>query len=208
MSAPVPDSDGTGLSRYITARPAVITALGIDPGGTSGLFLGSWWPGERKPGLWRAWQCDMAGTPDLLGWILESYREISVAGIEAFDARERSRKMRGFSASRMHVLIGELEAVLDAARVPHVTYPPATVKGWATDKRLTAAGITEATAGMADHARDAGRACLFAACKHAGLRDPLSRIRTASPLDPGAVTTRNGEDERRLRDHARITGPG
>lgn len=180
MSAPVPDSDGTGLSRYITARPAVITALGIDPGGTSGLFLGSWWPGERKPGLWRAWQCDMAGTPDLLGWILESYREISVAGIEAFDARERSRKMRGFSASAMAALIAELEAILDAAGVPHATYPPATIKDWATGRRLDEAGITDATSGMPDHARDGGRTCLFTACKHAGLRDPLSRVRTAS----------------------------
>jgi len=170
MSAPVP----------------AITSLGIDPGGTSGLFLGSWrraerapFPWERKPYLWRAWQCDMAGTPDLLCWILGNYR-VGIAGIEAFDARERSRKMRGFSASAMAALIAELEAILDAAGVPHATYPPATIKDWATGRRLDEAGITDATSGMPDHARDGGRTCLFTACKHAGLRDPLSRVRTAS----------------------------
>lgn len=159
-------------------RPAVITSLGIDPGGTSGLFLGSWRDGERKPFLHRSWQCGMDGTRELADWILACYR-VDVAGIEAFDARERSRKMRGFSASAMAALIAELQGDLFAAGVPHGTFPPATIKGWATDKRLDAAGITVATAGMPDHARDGGRACLFTACKHAGLRDPLSRKGTA-----------------------------
>ena len=165
-------------SVLIPARPeGVITSLGIDPGGTSGLFLGSWKPGARKPFLWRAWQCDMAGTPELLGWILDHHTGISVAVTEAFDARERSRKMRGFSASAMAGLIAELDLILSVANVPGAAYPPARIKTWATDKRLEAAGLIAATAGMPDHARDASRGCLFGACKHAGLRDPLSRVR-------------------------------
>lgn len=157
---------------------SVITTLGIDPGGTSGLFLGSWEPGERKPSRWRAWQCDMTGTAALLEWILDREVPLSLGLIESFDARERSRKMRGFSASAMAGLIAELTVILDSAGVAHATYPPAAIKDWATDKRLGEAGLIDATSGMPAHARDASRACLFGACKHCGLRDPLSRNRS------------------------------
>jgi hypothetical protein len=48
------------------------------------------------------------------------------------------------------------------------------VKPWATDLRLSAAGLIEPTKGM-NHARDAARHAIFAAV-HAGLMvDPLSR---------------------------------
>lgn len=47
------------------------------------------------------------------------------------------------------------------------------VKPWATDARLDAAGLTEATKGMR-HARDAGRHALYTAVKECGLPDPFS----------------------------------
>jgi hypothetical protein len=47
------------------------------------------------------------------------------------------------------------------------------VKPWATDTRLTAAGLMAPTTGMR-HARDAARHALFAAVKTYGLPDPLS----------------------------------
>jgi hypothetical protein len=154
-------------------------ALGVDPGGTSGLFLGAWaGPGERKPFLWRAWQCDMAAAPELLNWILSQYTQVGTLGIEAFDARERSRKMRGFSASTMRKLVAELEAVASGSPGVRVaTRPPSLVKPWATDKRLAAAGLIEATSGMPAHARDGARHMLYAARHDCGLADPLSRAR-------------------------------
>lgn len=48
------------------------------------------------------------------------------------------------------------------------------VKPWATDERLDAAGLLEATKGMR-HARDAARHALFCAVRVAGVPDPLSR---------------------------------
>ncbi|GLW32257.1 hypothetical protein [Actinoplanes regularis] len=54
------------------------------------------------------------------------------------------------------------------------TRPAAEVKPWATDGRLEAAGLLEATKGMR-HARDAARHALFCAVRDYGLPDPLSR---------------------------------
>ena len=152
---------------------SAICTLGIDPGGTSGLFLGAWRTGERKPYLTRAWQCDMAATPELLGWILDHYTQIDAVQVEAFDARERSRKMRGFSASNMHKLIADLVTICHGAGVAVVTRPPAPVKAWATDDRLRDAGLYKLTAGK-PHARDAARHALYAAVRDLGLRDPKS----------------------------------
>jgi hypothetical protein len=53
----------------------------------------------------------------------------------------------------------------------------AQVKPWATDTRLEAAGLLEATKGMR-HARDAARHALFCAVHDAGVPDPLSRKAT------------------------------
>jgi hypothetical protein len=47
------------------------------------------------------------------------------------------------------------------------------VKTWATDKRLAAAGLLDATKGM-QHARDASRHALYAAVHTGMARDPLS----------------------------------
>jgi hypothetical protein len=58
------------------------------------------------------------------------------------------------------------------------------VKPWATDKRLTAAGLLAMTAKMAD-ARDACRHALYTAVHDAGIPDPLSaagRRRFTAPV--------------------------
>ena len=158
-------------------RPEGVTcALGGDPGGTSGLFLGAWRAGERKPYLTRAWQCDMGAAPELLRWVLTEYGGlIQAAQFEAFDARERSRKMRGFSASAQHALIAGLVAITAGFLIPVTTRPPSPVKTWATDKRMTAAGLDKAVGKMTDDALDAARHCAYCACKDLGMRDPLSR---------------------------------
>jgi hypothetical protein len=50
----------------------------------------------------------------------------------------------------------------------------ALVKPWATDRRLTAAGLLDPTAGMG-HARDAARHALYAAVHLQLTTDPLSK---------------------------------
>lgn len=162
-------------------------ALGIDPGGTSGLFLGAWGLGRhRTPLLTRSWQCDMAATPELLEWILGRHGGIiGVVAIEAWD--ERGRKTAGFSASAMATLITDLHHIA-AAGLGEVRIRPARdVKPWATDRKLDAAGLGSALFPAAmKHSRDAARHSLFAACKDLGLRDPQSRVRD------------NGEEDARL----------
>jgi hypothetical protein len=178
-------------------RPGDFTcALGGDPGGTTGLFLAAWKRGARKAVMTRSWQCDMDSAPELLGWILEAHGHlITAAGFEAFDARLRGRSLRGFSPARMHKLTGDLIAVTTAAGITAVTRAPSLVKPWATDKRLSAAGLWEVTNGMPDHARDAARHCLYAACKDAGMRDPLSRAGEGTSAPGGnddAPSSRSG----------------
>lgn len=158
-----------------------ICALGGDPGGANGLFLAGWStvPGNsRAPLIMRAWVASREGAAELAGWVLSEYGYlIMAAGLEQFDNRRRSRAMRGFSATAMHELTGELAAVITGAGITVTVRPPALVKPWATDRRLEAAGLMSATAGMPAHARDAARHCLYAACHDLGLRDPLSRVR-------------------------------
>lgn len=69
-------------------------------------------------------------------------------------------------------------ALQDLNRLPLVgevaVRPAATVKPWATDHRLEAAGLLEACAGMG-HARDAARHALYAAVRSGIGTDPLSK---------------------------------
>jgi hypothetical protein len=165
----------------VTARQFAV-ALGIDPGGTSGLLLGAWALGRHKTPLFtRNWQCDMAATPELLEWILGSHgASIGVVAIEAWD--ERGRKTAGFSASAMTRLISELYGIADSRNPGHVRVRPARdVKPWATDRKLEAAGLRpELFPAAMKHSKDGARHALFAACKDLGLRDPMSRVRAAS----------------------------
>lgn len=170
----------------VTGRQFAVP-LGIDPGGTSGAFLGAWALGRHKTPLFtRSWQCDMAATPELLEWILECHgASIGVVGIEAWD--ERGRKTAGFSASAMTKLITELHGIAAAAGHEVRVRPARDVKPWATDRKLEAAGLGPAMFPAAmKHAKDAARHSLFAACKDLGLRDPQSRSRTAGDREEDA----------------------
>lgn len=156
-------------------QPGLVVSLGGDPGGTTGLFLGGWRDGQKRPPvLARAWSCDAGAAPELLEWILGDYGAmITVAGFEAYDARKNAR---GMTAKAMYELTSALVAAVAGAGIPVVTRPPSMVKPWATDRRLSAAGVLDLTGKMPD-ARDASRHSLYAASKDGGLRDPLSRVR-------------------------------
>ena len=71
-------------------------------------------------------------------------------------------------------LIGALQREARMAGVDLILRTASEVKLWATDERLEAIGLIEATRGMR-HARDGGRHALFAAVHDGVLHDPLSR---------------------------------
>lgn len=66
-----------------------------------------------------------------------------------------------------------LELATSMGGVYPVQRPATEVKAWATDKRLSAAGLITPTKGMT-HARDAARHALFCAVADGKIRDPLS----------------------------------
>jgi hypothetical protein len=157
-----------------------MSALGIDPGPHTGMFA-AWW-GRPEPGSGAPWkllyalafECSALMSPVMLRVLCESAPVVRVAGIEAFVARGRSVKLRGVQTANIHAQISELGAVLDHCGIPSAARPAGTVKPWATDKRLEAAGLLK-LAGTSPHIRDAGRHLLFSVCQ-AGLPDPLSAI--------------------------------
>ena len=55
-----------------------------------------------------------------------------------------------------------------------ITRTAVQVKPWATDERISAAGLYQCTRGMG-HARDAGRHALFAACCDLRVPDPMAK---------------------------------
>jgi hypothetical protein len=165
---------GDGIIR---GAPLAITTLGIDPGGTTGFLLPCWIKGERKAVAVRAWQVNLGGAVELLGWILDAYGHlIACAGMEAF----RPGHGRRDPATRDLCTALEHEAARRGLALR--SWPAATVKPWTGhlkgDKRLHAAGLFEVTAGQ-PHARDGGRPALYAAVHDAGLPDPLSQQRGA-----------------------------
>ena len=94
--------------------------------------------------------------------------------IEAFVQGNRTRSARGAGKTTGN-MVRDLRGVWLTFDIEGqwVERSAAAVKPWATDARLDAAGLTEATKGMV-HARDAARHAAFRAC-HAGLLpDPLS----------------------------------
>lgn len=153
--------------------------IGIDPGPVPGIV--HLWPhggGRRKLQI-DVVQCSERAAPAVLWGLLDSARTClgqapALVQIEKFVVGRGSMKS-GRAGGVTRDLVGRLRS--EAENQPNVTVvvrPAATVKPWATDERLEAAGLLEATKGMR-HARDAARHALFAAVKDGGIPDPLSR---------------------------------
>lgn len=156
--------------------PAVVTALGADPGDTTAFLLATW--ENRRLARVRCWQVNADGAGELLEWVLSAYGHlIGAAGIEEFRRGPRSTALRGTSASSVARQVDALAGRIRAAGIAVAVRPASTVKTWATDKKLDAAGLLAATSGMPKHARDAGRHSLFTACENLGMPDPVSRAR-------------------------------
>ena len=116
--------------------------------------------------------------PEIVSWMLDHTTRFRggkiVVQAEKFVVGHRSARSSSAGAGQItRDLIGELRRVT-AGQCPFVQHSAAMVKPWATDARLEAAGLLDATKGMR-HARDGARHALYAACKYGGIPDPLGK---------------------------------
>lgn len=157
-----------------------LRVIGVDPGPVPGIVDLH----VEGPTLLRveAIQCTAGTAAELVEALLQSERHTStLLQVERFVVGRRSgRSATAGAGAATRDLIGQLQRVVDSMSyavtresVHLIERNAGQVKPWATDTRLTAAGLLEATKGMR-HARDAGRHALFAAVHDAGLPDPLS----------------------------------
>lgn len=156
--------------------------IGIDPGPIAGIVrleLAVNRPGMNlvaEGALLRDAQA-LQVTRGLISPVLQLLaREGRVAvAIERFVVGNRAaRSATPTAGATTRDMIGEIDSYTRSLGVPCARRAAADVKPWATDNRLEAAGLLEATKGMR-HARDAARHALFCAVKDYGLPDPLSR---------------------------------
>jgi len=146
----------------------VTTVVGIDPGGTTGVATlmyyrdSGWLVVPRQYGQANA----LTETLDLL-----SRANPDAVAVERFIVSNRSARSRSSGAGEF---ARELIGALQYTGCPLDRRTASQVKRWATDKRLSAAGLLEPTKGM-PHARDATRHALFSMVHRKWAPDPLSR---------------------------------
>ena len=135
--------------------------IGIDPGPMPGIVVLEFHEG-RLYGR-NAVQC----TAEVLYHVLRGLNivDATFVAVERFVPRGRANAAQELTRDQVAQLWRHHDRV--------VARSASQVKPWATDARLEAAGLLEATKGMR-HARDAARHALFAAVKDGGLPDPLS----------------------------------
>lgn len=149
--------------------------IGIDPGPIVGVCLLRLPPPAGRPNAWHAEiaQITPSGLWALLAGWQEAYR-ITALAAESFAVGPLAARVStpGASTTTRDVLGGLVLAV--PREVRRVQRRAVDVKPWATNVRLTAAGLMRPTEGMR-HARDAARHALYCACRDYGARDPLSK---------------------------------
>lgn len=152
--------------------------IGIDPGPTPGIVHLAIRAGGHHLDV-DVIQCSEHTAPLMLWALLDSARFVqgtapAIVAIEKFVVGKASMRS-GRAGAVTRDLVGKL--IREAQGQPNVNVlqrPAFQVKAWATDTRLEAAGLLEATKGMT-HARDAARHALFCAVHDAGVPDPLSK---------------------------------
>jgi hypothetical protein len=152
-----------------------VRARHIDPGSTTGIAV-AYWDEESwlHPG---AYQCDASSAPALLAWLAGQNKPLRVLRAQVEEFRPGTGAGgRGPHASVTRTLVDDLTAVLARHRASVHVRCAADVKPWATDRRLSAAGLLEICRGQG-HATDAFRHLLFCACHDCGVPDPLSTMR-------------------------------
>lgn len=156
-----------------------LRVIGIDPGPVPGFVLLDW--ADGSPAI-DVVQCSSRTAPTVLAALLEDRRATTVVQIERFVVGHRaSRSSTAGAGEATRELVGALQQIwedrdsTEQGRLGGRWFQrsAANVKPWATDARLDAGGLLEATKGMR-HARDAARHALFAAVHDGGIPDPLS----------------------------------
>lgn len=139
--------------------------IGVDPGPTPGVVALACH--ENKVISIEIVQCTANVLPSIVSALDPNGR--AQVQVERFVARGRATKAQSVTRDQVAVL-----EQLYASAWPVAVRNASEVKAWATDERLDAAGLLEATQGMR-HARDAARHALFAAVRFDAIPDPLSR---------------------------------
>lgn len=153
------------------AHPSALTVIGVDPGPVPGFVRLRYLDGELKPVATQVVQCSANAVLGVFNALLDT--NPYAVQIERFVDSSRSGRSRNradLDATREVVAIATAQS--NSRGVPVSLRRAVDVKPWATDERLDAAGLLEATKGMR-HARDAARHALFLACQ-LGMPDPLS----------------------------------
>ncbi|TCB97561.1 hypothetical protein E0H26_11625 [Micromonospora zingiberis] len=156
--------------------------IGIDPGPVAGIALligqpadigGAWFP--RLLGA-EALQVTHGLTTYVLDGLLNVVvPQSTVVAVERFVVGPRAaRSAHAGSGEVTRELVGVIAHWAKRNQLTCRERSAAEVKPWATDDRLTKAGLLDVTKGMR-HARDAARHALFCAVRDFGLADPLSR---------------------------------
>jgi len=154
-----------------------VCALGVDPGPVPGMFIAIWETREQKTAWARAFQCNAGGVQGLLSMILAVFgSQVTCGQIEEFRTLH-GPGTRGKAASVTRQQVITLSALAAERGVILAVRHSSAVFPWASDKRLRAAGLYEATTAL-PHARAASRHALYVACRDGGLPDPLSKRRS------------------------------
>lgn len=146
--------------------------IGVDPGGTTGIAIlhlstRRWEFAQVTEGL---------VLPIIKHHILAcgTVPNGTLIAVEKFVVGPRAGKSAHAGAGKTaRELIGQLR-VAAGSQITFAERSASTVKKWATDRRLVAAGVPSLK-GM-PHAGDGARHALYAAVHDRGLRDPLSRL--------------------------------
>lgn len=159
----------------------ITRVIGIDPGPLTGMVVLRFDDEQHWRRSVDVVQCSAGVAPALFDALLMAHAEpeTTTIAIERFVVGNRAARSKSASAGKItRSLITELRGRAAAAdmRGRWLERSASEVKPWASDERLAAAGLLDATRGMT-HARDAARHALFAAVRDAGLPDPLSRER-------------------------------
>jgi hypothetical protein len=153
-----------------------VLVVGVDPGLTTGVFAVEFFDGgDRRDRRSDPIAVQIHGSEGVLSVVstllARSPLSDKVLAVEQFVVGARAARSSSAHAGRVtRALISELGELEE----PVFTRTAALVKPWATDKRLHAAGLLDATKGM-QHSRDASRHALYAAVHMGVTVDPLSK---------------------------------
>ena len=155
-----------------------VRVIGVDPGPTPGIVLLRFNDGPF--GVCHVVQCTHLIAPEIFRTLLGIDPVTpTIVGVERFVMRGKYAGTQAGGVTRD--LVGAIDQVCrermqemggDSVRLHQRN--ASQVKAWATDARLDAAGLLDATKGMT-HARDAARHALFAAVHDGSIPDPLSK---------------------------------